>query len=318
MAGYVAKDKSGTVSPAETAPSPRWNQVVFQKGSALSLVPDTTDAFVYMDEYVNFLVTKYGSASTKTGIKGYSLDNETSLWPSTHPRIHPNATTCAEIIQKSIALAKTVKSIDSTAEIFGPAAYRVRRIYKLPRRSRLEFCSSGQTYTWFIDYYLDKMKQAEISAGRRLLDVLDFTGIRRQLASSRITFLPRQPTATKLRECRRPALLSDNSYLEKSWIAQYGKAHLPLIPSLMNSINKYYPGTKLAFSEFTYGGEDDISEQSPMADVLGIFSKYGVYFATNWELGSPSGRLSQPPTSSTEITRRKFSERFRPLCTLSN
>ncbi|HUX62033.1 MAG TPA: glycoside hydrolase family 44 protein, partial [Ignavibacteriaceae bacterium] len=74
---------------------------------------------IFNDEYVNFLVNKYGEASTTTGVNAYELDNEPALWPSTHPRIHPLQTTCQEIIQKSVALSKAVKSIDSTAEIFG-------------------------------------------------------------------------------------------------------------------------------------------------------------------------------------------------------
>ena len=87
MAGYVAKDKNGPVSEAETAPSPRWAAVKYIKGSPFSLIPDTSDTSVYMDEYVNFLVNKFGTANTSSGIKGYSLDNEPSLWNSTHPRL---------------------------------------------------------------------------------------------------------------------------------------------------------------------------------------------------------------------------------------
>jgi hypothetical protein len=75
-AGYVSADSKGTVSEAETAPSARWKEVKFNKDSALSLTPDTTDDYVYMDELFNFLTNKYGSASTPTGIKAYAIDNE--------------------------------------------------------------------------------------------------------------------------------------------------------------------------------------------------------------------------------------------------
>ena len=33
--------------------------------------------------------------------------------------------------------------------------------------------SNGKGYSWFIDYYLDEMKKAEATSGKRLLDVLD-------------------------------------------------------------------------------------------------------------------------------------------------
>ena len=292
MAGYVSKDKSGIVSQAETAPSPRWTEVKFEKGSAFSLKPDTSDNYVYMDEYVNFLVNKYGSANTTTGIRGYSLDNETSLWPSTHPRIHPSATTCKEIIQRSIALSRAVKKVDPAAEIFGPAAYGFAEYTGYQGAPDWDSVSKGQTYTWFIDYYLDKMKQAEVAGGKRLMDVLDVHWYPEAIGDHRITDNTATTQGDKLARVQAPRTLWDGTYTENSWIGQYGKAHLPLIPNLLKSINQYYPGTKLAFTEFTYGGEDDISGAIAIADVLGIFAKYGVYFASFWEVGSPSAFVS--------------------------
>ena len=48
MAGFVAADTDGPVSENEAAPSSRWKEVVFRKGSSFSLSPDLTDYFVYM------------------------------------------------------------------------------------------------------------------------------------------------------------------------------------------------------------------------------------------------------------------------------
>jgi hypothetical protein len=42
----------------------------------------------------------------------------------------------------------------------------------------------------------------------------------------------------------------------------------------------------LAFTEFSYGGESDISGGLATADVLGIFGKYGVYAAAYWPVES--------------------------------
>src|SRR5271166_3085654 len=83
MAGYVAADENGPVTAAQSAPSSRWNQVVNDKPGGVYLnPPDLTDGVVYMDELLSLLITKYGPASGKTGIRGYNLDNEPSLWPS--------------------------------------------------------------------------------------------------------------------------------------------------------------------------------------------------------------------------------------------
>jgi hypothetical protein len=103
-AGYVSKDKSGTVTQAETAPSSRWDKVVFEKGKPFTLTPELTDGEVYSDEFVDFLVKKYGGAGVDKGVKYYSIDNEPALWASTHPRIHPEKVTCAELVQKTAGL----------------------------------------------------------------------------------------------------------------------------------------------------------------------------------------------------------------------
>src|SRR4030042_6730264 len=79
MAGYVSADKNGTVTEQQKAPSYRWKEVVYAKPTLFCdppEKPDLTDNYVFMDECVNFLVSKYGNASTPTGVKGYCLDNE--------------------------------------------------------------------------------------------------------------------------------------------------------------------------------------------------------------------------------------------------
>lgn len=48
----------------------------------------------------------------------------------------------------------------------------------------------------------------------------------------------------------------------------------------------------MSFSEYNYGGENDISGAIAVDDVLGIFAKYGVYFATIWPRNSPSQYIS--------------------------
>ena len=69
LAGYVAADMNGTVTPAETAPSARWKQIVIDKPGPLSLTPDKADGVVYLEEMVNFLLAKYGTAA-QGGVAG--------------------------------------------------------------------------------------------------------------------------------------------------------------------------------------------------------------------------------------------------------
>lgn len=48
---------------------------------------------------------------------------------------------------------------------------------------------------------------------------------------------------------------------------------------MRQSVDKYYPGTKLAITEYNFGGSNDICGSIAEADALGIFAKYGVYAA---------------------------------------
>jgi len=283
-AGFVARDKNGTVEQSQTAPSNRWDEVKFQKGSAFSLVPNTGDGFVYTDEEVNYLVNRLGSSAT-TGIKGYSVDNEPSLWPSTHPRIHPAQTTCKEVIDKTVGIAKAVKSVDPTAEIFGPAMFGFSEYMK---NQDAPDWNQYQSYGTWVNAYLAKMKEEEDKAGKRLLDVLDLhwypeaQGKDKNGNNVRIALSSNSDPGVAKARIDAPRSLWDSSYTEDSWIGQYFSP-VALFPSLRASIDKYYPGTKLAFTEINYGGDHHISGAIAMADVLGLFTKYGVYMANYWE-----------------------------------
>ncbi|KAB8145969.1 hypothetical protein F8S13_02510 [Chloroflexia bacterium SDU3-3] len=281
MAGYVARDKNGTVTEAETAPSARWDQVVFAKGAPFTTTPVLTDGVVYMDEFVNFLVKKYGPSTSATGVKGYSLDNEPALWSSTHVRIHPSQLTYSEIVSRSIGLASAVKGVDPNAEIFGPAAYGFAEYLNL--QSAPDAATEGAGYRWFLDYYLAKLRAAETQHGKRLLDVLDLHWYPEAKGDGvRITTADAGSNATRSARMQAPRTLWDPTYTEDSWIAQWNSSFLPLLPNVQQSIDTYYPGTKLAFTEFDYGGSVDISGGIANADVLGIFGKYNVYAASHW------------------------------------
>ncbi|HZV11783.1 MAG TPA: glycoside hydrolase family 44 protein [Candidatus Kapabacteria bacterium] len=284
-AGYVAADKNGIVDSSQTAPSSRWRKVQFAKGAAFALTPDTTDGYVYDDEEVNFFVNKYGLSSSKRGVNAYEVDNEPALWPNTHPRIHPLQTTCAEIIGKAATLSKAVKAVDPDAEIFGPVAYGFEEYLTMQNASDWNLYSPH--YDWFLSAYLAGLKSASDSAGKRLLDVLDLhwypeaQGIDLKGTLERIAGNENHDPGVAWARMQAPRTLWDSSYTESSWIGQYFSP-VALLPHIIASINNNYPGTKLAFTEFDYGGDHDISGGIATADVLGLFGKYGVYMSSHW------------------------------------
>ncbi len=281
MLGYVASDRLGNVPEDMTAPSPYWVRVENRKNGELSLTPDTKDDAVYMDEFVNLLVHTFGTAE-EGGVRGYSLDNEPSLWAHTHARVQTNPLLCTELVDKSIDLASAVKAIDPSAEVFGPALFGYYAYLGLNDAPDWKSIRLGG-YRWFIDYYLDMMRMAEEDTGMRLLDVLDihyYTEAKGACGVRCCTHYDREDcNAARMNAFRS---LYDASYREDSWITDTGAAFFPLLPKLQGAIDQYYPGTKLAFSEYNFGGGDHITGGIAQADALGTFAANGVYFASLW------------------------------------
>ncbi len=295
-AGNVAKDKNGTVLESETAPSARWAKVVFEKGSAFTQTPDANDDKVYMDEFVDFLAKKYGGAATENGVQYYAVDNEPALWPGTHPRIHPLKPTCLELIQKTTGLSLAVKKVDPAAMIFGGVFYGYGAYANFQEAADWAGIQSAGKYGWFLDYFLDEMKKASDKAGKRLLDVLDIHWYSEAFGDHRINDAAATTDKDKAARMQAPRSLWDSTYTEKSWISQTqttvvkGGVTVPgpilLLPHILASIQKYYPGTKLAITEYNYGGDDNISGGIATADYLGILGREGVFASSYWKMGA--------------------------------
>jgi hypothetical protein len=282
-AGYVARDKNGSVTTPQVAPSARFREVRMQKGAGLAMQPDTSDGIVSVDEEVNFVVQKYGGAASGRGIRGYDIDNEPALWPSTHPRIHPAKTTCAEIIGKTLACGRAVKNVDPNAEIFGGVFYGFNEYYSL--QDAPDYAANFGKQGWFINGFLKALHDSSVAAGMRLVDVLDlhwYPDLDIPVINENIDSL------TIFTRMQVPRSLWDSTYVEPGWIGKWFSP-VSVIPNVQSAIAKNYPGTRLSFSEFNYGGATHISGGIALADVLGIFGKYGIYLATHW--GSVDGYL---------------------------
>lgn len=274
MMGTVAADSAGVVYPSDGAA--RWKQVFFRKHDSFSSEPDITDGAVYMDEYVSFLANKYGYA-VDGGINGYFLDNEPENWSELYPAAAARKITSDELIERSAELAEAVKLIDPTALVYGPSISGIEAFINLKNPD--DWDKHAQEYSWFIDYYLMGMKRASEAAGTRLLDVLDIhyhTEATNGLLEPVINGTDNFSNNTRLQA---PRILWDSTYTENSAIAIMHNQHIPLIPTLEASINMYYPGTKLSFSEYNFGGGGHISGGIAVADALGIFGEYGVHMA---------------------------------------
>jgi hypothetical protein len=119
-----------------------------------------------------------------------------------------------------------------------------------------------------------------------LLDVLDFHWYPESQGDCRIiaTTTCDQLSAAQIEaRMQSPRSLWDSTYIEKSWIIDSnGKKAIQLLNRVKKSIKDQYPGTKIAMTEYEYGGHDHYSGGLAQADVLGILGSQGVYMATIW------------------------------------
>ena len=278
--GYVAADIN---PPGDVNQTPNYLQTRFRvslpsKGSAFVYPPNLNDAYVYQDEFVSWMEGKFPRTDPSKQIF-YMLDNEPDLWSSTHPRIHPNAVTYAELWSKTVSFASAIKKRAPGALVFGPASYGWNGYVNLQNASD----ANGRD---FLNFHLQSINDYKTQNGVRLVDVLDLHWYPEATGDGvRITGEETTPGVVQAR-IQAPRSLWDPKYVENSWITQSIGGAIDLIPLVKGKIAAHAPGTGLSFSEYYYGGGADISGAIAQADVLGIFGQQGVYAAALWPLSS--------------------------------
>lgn len=285
LQGYVAADKNGNVNVGDPNHlANRFKQAVFRKGAAFTATPPTSDASVYLDEFLWTLRGKFsGNIYTDPATPTFvSLDNEPELWPDTHFEIQGGSPMpVATYIQRTIDLAKALKDTDPGVLLFGPVHYGFGGIVNWQGASG--FTSSF----WFTDKYLQDLKTASDANGRRLLDVYDLHWYSEaQGDGTRITNLtgttltPNQVQAI----VQSPRSLWDNTYSETSWVSSYLGGPIFLLRRLQSKIDANWAGTKMAITEYANGGDNHIAGAIAQADNLGIFGREGLFAANYWPL----------------------------------
>jgi hypothetical protein len=278
--GRVAADKNGGGDVKQTPDylNKRFLPSLSKKDGPFADTPDLTDGKVYQDEFVAWLEKKFPKAredARRTIF--YALDNEPDIWSHTHNRIHPEKIRFDELARMNVEYASMVKRVAPKALVFGFVSYGWHGFTTLQDAAD----RNGRDCT---DFYLQEMSAAEKKAGRRLVDVLDIHWYpEAHGANRRVTEDDPSPEVAKAR-IQSTRSLWDPSYKESSWIAN-AVGPIRLLPRMREKIEKNYPGTKLAITEYYFGGGDHISGALAQADVLGLFGREGVFAATLWHLG---------------------------------
>jgi PKD repeat protein len=243
----------------------------------------------YQQGWVQHLVDRWG-ANANGGLRYYILDNEPSIWHSTHRDIHPTGATMDEIKNKMLDYAGKIKSVDPSAVIVGPEEWGWSG-YILSGYDQQYGSLHGWSFMpdrsnhggWdYLPWLLDQLRQNNQTTGKRLLDI--FT----------VHYYPQGgefsndvTSAMQLRRNRSTRSLWDPNYVDETWIND----RVQLVPRLRSWVSAYYPGTFTGITEYNWGAESHINGATAQADILGIFGREGLDMAARWttpDAGTPT------------------------------
>jgi hypothetical protein len=222
-------------------------------------------------------------------VQHYILDNEPSIWHSTHRDVHPTGATMDEVRDKIVEYSGMIKALDPSAIVSAPEEWGWSGYFYSGYDQQY-----GSTHGWsvlpdrnnhggpdYLPWLLDQLRQQQSAGGRRLVDVLTV-----HYYPQGGEFSDDVSNAMQLRRNRSTRSLWDPNYVDETWINDRAR----LVPRLTGWVNTYYPGTSIGITEYNWGAEDHINGATTQADVLGIFGREGLDMAARWTTPAASTR----------------------------
>jgi len=244
---------------------------------------NTPNSVSIQQAWVQHLISTWGLAANG-GLKYYIMDNEPSLWNSTHRDIHPAPETYSEIYNDYVSYAGAVRALDPNAVIVGPEEWSWWAMFLSGYDQLNGIGGAGSDYnthhqTYYYPWLLQQLYAYRQSTGKQLLNVLSVHYYPMELANSDDDSLSGQ-----LIRNQSTRALWDPTYVDPSWFNQVGidGGIVNLIPTLKGWVNQYYPGLQTAVTEYNWGDETHLNGATTQADVLGIFGREGLDLATRW------------------------------------
>lgn len=268
---------------------------IMPDGETLIVGNDPADTSITTDEqfvqdWLTHLQSQFGLAADN-GVAYYALDNEPMLWHDTHRDVFPEPLGYDGLLDRTIRYASLIKTADPEAQVFGPVLWGWTA-YSYSAQD----AAAGEGF-WeeppdrlahedlpLVIWYLRELQAYELTNDVRLLDYLD---LHYYPAAPDVALSPAGSAETQELRLRSTRSLWDPEYVDESWINE----PVELIPLMRRWVDNFYPGTKTAVTEYNFGGVEDINGALTQADVLGIFGREGLDFATFW---APPEELTAP------------------------
>ena len=248
----------------------------------------------FQQAYVQHL-TNHWASSTNGGVRYYIMDNEWSLWHSTHRDVHPVGATMDEVLTNYCNYATMVKGVDPNALVAGPEEWSWPGYFYSGYDQQWSGAHSDYDPTHYPDriahgghdfgpWFLSQVKQRSQTAGQRLLDIFTFHCYPQGNGQGTYEYGDDVSTTAQLLRNRSTRQFWDTNYTDPSWI----NSVIALIPRMKSWVATNYPGTKTGVTEYNWGAESYINGATAQADILGIFGREGLDLSTRWTTPDPS------------------------------
>ncbi len=242
----------------------------------------TPNSTAIQQAWVQHMVSTWGLSSAG-GQRYYLMDNEPSIWFSTHRDVHPVGPTYSEIYDDYLNYAGAVRALDPNATIVGPEEWGWLALFYSGYDQQngtgpgSDYATHGNTY--YYPWLLQQLYSYQQSTGKQLLNVLSV-----HYYPQDGSFSNNDSTAAQLIRNQSTRSLWDPTYVDQSWIATVGinGGIVNLIPNLKSYVKQYYPGLKTAVTEYNWGDEPNLNGATTQADVLGIFGRQALDIACRW------------------------------------
>lgn len=232
---------------------------------------------------VAHLVSQFGLASNG-GNRYYILDNEHSIWHSTHRDVWPTGATMEQARDLMVTYSNAIKSNDPGALVVGPEEWGW---------SGYIFSGYDQQYGsqngWSFlpdraahggkDYLRWLLEECKLRSDINQQKVIDVFTVHYYPQGGE--FWPPNDVSTnmQLRRNRSTRSLWDPNYVDETWIND----KVQLIPRLRSLADTYYyAGTPIGITEYNWGAENHINGATTQADIYGIFGREGLDIGARW------------------------------------
>lgn len=220
-------------------------------------------------------------ATRGRSVKMVFLDNEPTLWDSTHRDVHPEPVGYDELLERTLSYASAVRRADPDVLIGGPVAWGWPGYFYSGKDAAAGFGVHPDRLLHgnvpLVPWWLRNVRKAEKAAGTRLVDLLDlhFYPQGPGIGIAEAGDVDRETAARRIRSAR---ALWDPTYRDESWIEE----PIRLIPRMKKWVADEAPGLGLVIGEYNFGAERDMSGGLALAEALGHFGTEGLTAAFYW------------------------------------